>query len=295
MVDPEETEKVDPEGPEPVDPAEPEMIDRMWDFGVGIGYGENSNPFIGADDVENYLTLDLAIYGDRFFFDNGELGYTWIDRPGFGLNVLANYSSERIYYSYFNDLALFSASSVLGGPQDTFEVVPVSQVVQPDFGFSPAGPPGPPAFSVLQLPDRDFSVNMGLEALWDMPSGQLQWQVLHDVSNTHQGLQMDVGFSHTWAKGKWAFKPNVGVSWKSAQMVDYYYGLNNRSNFFRFQYEGADAININLGFLLSYRINNNLSYVNQFNYTQLDREIHQSPLVDTNHTQSYFSGLYYRF
>ncbi|WP_223789490.1 MipA/OmpV family protein [Marinicella meishanensis] len=269
---------------------EPEMVDRIWDLGVGIGFGDQSNPFVGADDVSTYVTLDLAIYGERFFFDNGELGFTWIDQPGFGLNVLTTYSSDRVYYSYFNDLALVRTSSVQGGPLDSLEVLPVDVVGE---GGTDPAPPG--VFSLLNLPDRSFAVNLGLEAVWDMPNGQVQWQVLQDVSNTHQGTQMDVGFSHTWAKGKWAFQPRVGVSWKSAQLVDYYYGLDNQSSLFRLRYEGADAININMGFLLSYRISNKLSYVNQFSYTQLDQEIHQSPLIDTDHTRSFFSGLYYRF
>ncbi len=271
-----------------VDAEESELIERSWDFGLGIGYGNQTNPFVGSDDVPGYLTLDVAIYGEKFFFDNGDLGFTLVDRSNFGLNILANYSSERIYYSYFNDLGLQRPTG-FGVGEDMVTVVPSEQ-------FLGTTRPDPTIeYTSLDLPDRDFAVNMGLEVLWDTPKGQLQWHLLHDVSGAHKGLQMELDYSNTWVKGRWAFKPNLGLSWKSADLVNYYYGLDESTNNFELQYQGKETTHVNVGALLSYRINNNLSYVNQFEYTFLGSAVRNSPLIDENHTQSYFSGIFYSF
>ena len=79
---------------------------RKWDLTIGLGYGKSTNPFIGADDIPSYLSLDFSIYGKRFFFDNGELGFTVINKQNFGFNIIVTYNSERIYYSYFNDIGI---------------------------------------------------------------------------------------------------------------------------------------------------------------------------------------------
>jgi outer membrane protein len=267
-----------------------QQFSRSWDFGIGIGYGEQSNPFVGADEVPGYVTLDLAIYGERFFFDNGELGYTLVDQPDFGVNLLATYSSERIYYSYFNELGLFRGSQGLGQFSEELLVVPVDQL--PDAAVS-TGLAG--QFTVLELPDRDFALNMGVELLWNWPKGQVQWQLLQDVSDAHHGAQMDLTYSRSWRTGRWAFKPSIGLSWQSAKLVDYYYGVNNRDQLFELVYPGEATINASVGLLVSYRINNRLSYVTRFTHTELGSEISNSPLIDTDHTQAYFSGLFYRF
>jgi outer membrane protein len=270
---------------------ESQELARSWDFGIGIGYGEQSNPFIAADDVPGFVTLDLAIYGERFFFDNGDLGFTLVDRPEFGLNLLATYSSERIYYSYFNELGLFRNSGLGFRPgSDELVVVPAEQL--PQAGVS-TGPPG--QFAILELPDRDFALNVGVELLWNWPQGQLQWQVLQDVSGAHQGLETDLTFSKSWHSGRWAFKPSIGLSWQSGKLVDYYYGVNNRDQLFELVYAGEATTHVTVGMLVSYRINNRLSYVTRFSHTQLGSAVRNSPLIDADHTQAYFSGLFYRF
>ena len=273
----------------PVQAEESEQLDRFWDFGIGIGFGKQSNPFIGSDSVPGYITLDLALYGEKFFFDNGEFGYTVIDKPNFGFNILANYSSERIYYTYFNDLELFSSTNVVGAAGTSVSVVPLDR-----FNGTPSPNPGT-AVTQLNLPDRDFAINVGLEFVWDTPKGQLQWQVFQDVSGAHEGLHMELDFSHTWSNDRWAFKPNVGLSWKSADLVDYYYGFDSSASTVGLSYEGEETTHINVGGLVSYRINNNLSYVNQIKYTLLGDAVRDSPLISEDHTLSYFSGIFYSF
>ncbi len=264
------------------------QVERSWDFGFGLGFGEQTNPFIGADDVPAYASIDLSVYGKKFFFDNGDLGYTLIDRDQIGLNIITSYSSERIYYSYFNDLGLFGSGVAFSPEELSLDVVPLDlfpgQVLPTDFVFVP-----------LEIPDRKFALNMGAELLYSTPMGQLQAQLLTDVSGVHNGKQLNLDFSQVWGVNRWRFKANIGVSWQSKETVDYYYGIDSNAGDFNISYTGRSTLNSHIGVLLSYRINNNISYVNQFKYSQLGSGIRNSPLIEADNTTSYFSGLYYRF
>ncbi len=264
------------------------QVERSWDFGFGLGFGEQTNPFIGADDVPAYASFDLSIYGKKFFFDNGDLGYTLIDRDQLGLNIITSYSSERIYYSYFNDLGLFGSGVAFSPEELSLDVVPLDlfsgQVLPTDFVFVP-----------LEIPDRKFALSMGAELLYGTPMGQLQAQLLTDVSGVHNGTQLNLDLSQVWGVNRWRFKANIGVSWQSKETVDYYYGIDSNAGDFNISYTGRSTLNSHIGVLLSYRINNNISYVNQFKYSQLGSGITNSPLIEADNTTSYFSGLYYRF
>ncbi len=266
--------------------AKAEVIERSWDFGIGIGYGEQSNPFVGADQVPGYLTLDLAIYGERFFFDNGVLGFTLLDEPGQGVNLIANYSSERIYYSYFNELGISSPIAGLTGEPDPIGLMPIEEDTTTLF---------PSALIPVELPDRDFALNLGVEWLLDFGQGQLQLQATTDISQAHQGQELAVEYSHVWGKNRWRFSPSVAVSWQSANLVNYYYGFERLSDEFEFSYQTGATVNWSLGLTASYRINNHLSFVTQVRGTALGANIRRSPLIDADTTQSFFSGLFYRF
>ncbi len=263
------------------------LIERAWDFGIGIGYGEQSNPFIGADNVPTYLTFNVAIYGKRLFFDNGDFGFTLVDRESYGLNLIATYSSERIYYSFFNTLGLVSPD--VGGvsprpPDLPVDVVPIDIPIDPGL-----------ILFDLDLPDRDFAVNFGFELLWNKPFGNIQIQALTDVSNKHNGQEISIDYSKPWGRGRWLFQPNLGVSWKSSGLVDYYYGLDPSSSELNFSYQGENVTNFSAGLLSSYRINSRVSLVASIKYTRFGSSISSSPLVAENFTRSIFTGIFYRF
>ncbi|MCF6301391.1 MAG: MipA/OmpV family protein [Proteobacteria bacterium] len=262
-----------------------DIIERSWDFGIGIGYGNQSNPFVGADDVPNYLTLDIAIYGKRFFFDNGDLGFTLVDQTKMGVNLIASYSSERIYYSYFNELGILTEPGATIG------------AVQPTGLVSLAGLSGiaPQNIVSLELPDRDFAISLGLELLWNTSFGDIQVQANQDVSNTHNGGEVLLEYNKGWGSNRWQFQSSMGVEWKSSGLINYYYGLSNQSSTIDFSYQGESTVNMFVGFLINYRISNHLNLVTNFRYKSFGSGITNSPLIEDGYTQSVFTGFFYSF
>lgn len=277
--------------------------DRKWDLSIGLGYGNSSNPFVGADDVPNYLSLDFSIYGKRFFFDNGELGFTVVEKPNFGINIITTYNSERIYYSYFNEIGI----SVINTGENFIlnEETPIT-IVDPIF-FIPAPMPSPLPPSVEPLPlgiytipfdiqDKSFSLNLGAEVIYDNEFGSFNFQTSKDVSGVHSGADIITSFSKSWKRKKWKFGLNLGLHWKSSKLVNYYYGFDNETNsFFDYEYNPTDSLDSFLGIVASYRLTNHLSMVSSIKYNHFGDAIRNSPIIDSRGKSIVFTGLVYRF
>lgn len=121
-------------------------------------------------------------------------------------------------------------------------------------------------------------------------------QLTKDVSGAHSGEDAILDFTKGWSKGKWWGSGNIGLHWKSRKLVDYYYGLNFRfDQYIGINYQGESSIDKFIGFQLGYRINNNLSFVANYKYNRFGESISNSPLIETDHKQTLFTGLFYRF
>src|SRR5690349_2724279 len=76
----------------------PPPEEKNWRFGVALGMGERTNPLIQSEDIPVVVDLDIAWFGERWFFDNFDLGFELLDRPSFGLNMVARVNSDRAFF-----------------------------------------------------------------------------------------------------------------------------------------------------------------------------------------------------
>ncbi len=262
------------------EPSAPEQRERSWDLGIALGYGVKSNPFVGADDLRTPLSLDVAWYGERFFFDNGDFGATLHDSPTLGINLLARFSSERIYRSYFNDLAINTITGSANPPGFVPSIVPST---------------GSPSETDIELPDRDFALNAGVEILWGGAFGVLHGQWTHDISNTHQGHELWLEYSRSWRHRRLSLRPSLGISRLSENLVNYYYGIDPDTLPIPVPYQGQDSLNAFATLGMSWTINAHLDVVARIEYERFDSAIQRSPQVKDNHSRAVFAGLFYHF
>lgn len=260
---------------------EPLLIPRAWDFGIGLGFGELSNPFIGADNVPAYVTVDLAIYGKRFFFDNGDLGFTLVNQPHMGLNLLATYNSDRIFHSFFNQVGFITSSVAGQGDPMLVAIESVDDVI---------------AVTPIELPDRNFAINLGVELLLSGHWGELDIQLTQDVSSAHNGQELWAEFGRGWHWGDWSIRPSLGLTWKSSQLVDYYYSVRPEEDLLLSSiYSGESTVNLSAGISAAYKVTEKFSIVGSFKYERLGSNITSSPLIVEDSIRSVFIGSFYRF
>lgn len=239
-----------------------------WRFGAAFGYGERSNPLVFADDVPIVLDLDIAWFGERFFFDNGDLGLTFADNDRYTASLVARVRSERLFFSRTN--LRFVDISLTGVALSTATMV--------------------------EVPDRDYAVETGIEILSDGRWGHLQLGAYHDVSGTHNGFDVDVNYGLGFRIGRWYVEPSLGASYKSSQLNDYYWGIRqSESNAALPAYTAGDGINVRGRLRASYYWNRNWSLSLSAEYERINDAAADSPIVADDGVIGYFAGVAWHF
>jgi outer membrane protein len=233
-----------------------------------MGYGERSNPLVLSEDVPIVLDLDIAYFGERFFFDNGDLGLTFVDNADITLSLMGRFNSDRLFF----------------GRTDTRFV---------NFDLS-----GAPLFEAAEIvvPDRDYAIESGFELLSDGRWGFLQMSAYHDVSGTHEGFEIDANYGIGFVRGNWYVEPAIGIAYKSKDLNNYYWGVRpEESSAVLPEYVAGDGFNARARLRAAYYFSRNWSFALSAEYERLNDEAAASPIVERQGVLGWFAGVAYRF
>jgi outer membrane protein len=255
--------------------------ERRWRLGAALGYGQRSNPLVQSEDIPVVIDLDVAYFGDHWFFDNGDLGLQLVDNAVFTTNLVARLNSDRAFFGKTNkryvnySLLAGGALAPLNNPE-TGELVSEPQLLEP--------------------PDRDYAVELGFESLFGGEWGQATLRAFHDVSGTHEGYEISADYSYRVTRGRFSFSPMVGVSWKSASLSNYYWGVHKEEvSATLAAYEVRGGVGWETGVRANYYLSKSLRLAVSANYERLQYSVAQSPLVKQDHVFGYFAGLGWQF
>jgi outer membrane protein len=238
-----------------------------WQIGIAVGYGERSNPLVQSEDIPILVDIDVAWYGKRWFFDNGDVGRTLLNGENLTLNAVVRLNSDRVFFSKTNTeyVSIFSFAGTL-----------------------PAEP--------IEIPDRDYALETGLELLTDGDWGFVQAAAHRDISNTHDGYELYLNYGRTFRRQRWFVEPSVGASYKSAALNDYYWGVRpEEANIALPEYQAGAGWNTQARLATTYQLTRNWSFVVAAQYERLSREAAASPLVAERSLKSGFAGFNFRF
>jgi len=242
--------------------------DSPWRLGVVMGYGERSNPLLNSDDVPIVVDLDIAYFGKRFFFDNGDLGLTLADNELVTASVMARVRSDRVFFGRTNTrfINIGSAGQGLESPVE------------------------------ITVPDRDYAAEAGVELLSDGRWGFLQVNAFHDISGTHNGYELDIDYGIGFRAGRWYLRPSCGLSYKSADLNDYYWGVRpSEASEALPAYEAGAGINTRARLSANYYFSRIWMLALSAEYERLNDEAAGSPIVTDEAVLGYFAGFGYRF
>jgi outer membrane protein len=257
--------------------------ERRWRLGVALGYGERSNPLIQSDDIPVVIDLDIAWFGDRWFFDNGDLGLSLTDNRWFTTNLVARVNSDRTFFGKTNTRFVnfrLMADGATGGLVNTTTGEPIQENVR----------------LPLKPPKRDYAVEVGFETLFDGEWGQATLRAFHDVSGTHEGYEVSADYSYRITRGRFSVAPSVGLTWKSAALSDYYWGVhrNEVSSTLAF-YEAQAGLGWESGVRASYYLTRSARLALSANYERLQHSVARSPLIERDYVIGYFAGIGWQF
>jgi outer membrane protein len=255
--------------------------ERRWRLGAALGYGVRTNPLIQSDDIPVIVDIDFGWFGKRWFVDNGDVGFTFADTARSTTSVVARLNSDRVFFGKTNTRYV---NFTYAGKGETL-------------AFGPA-PPGEAAAQPIEVkpPDRDYAIELGIESLIDTGWGSTTLRAFHDVSGTHGGYELSADFSRRWTTGRLSIAPMLGVSYKSGQLNDYYWGVSeDEANIALPAYHAEGGFAFQGGLLTNYYLSRNLRVALSLNYERLPDDVAASPLAEDKYVFAYFSGLAWTF
>jgi outer membrane protein len=148
-----------------------------------------------------------------------------------------------------------------------------------------------------QLSNRDISGMAGVawrhRAEWGVVSASAQ----KEFTGHGGGTLLDAGYSYPLKKGAVTFIPTVGVTRSNGALNDYYYGVSGRealrSGLPVYHADGGTAPYVNL--MAIYRLSPSWITSGGMRYTILPDAVKDSPMVNADHTRSFFISLSHVF
>lgn len=147
------------------------------------------------------------------------------------------------------------------------------------------------------LNDRDASIVGGIGTRVKTPAGMFHLAAAVDLMNNSNGLTGEAGYVYSFDFGTVELLPAAGVHWSNAKYTTYYYGVSNKES----RTSGLDSYKARQSFSPYIRLTVNVTLSEnwevflQGEVTQLDRQIKDSPMVDSSRTHAASTGVVFTF
>jgi MipA family protein len=160
----------------------------QWRWGLGVGAVASDSPYAGEG--MRVMPVPLISYqGENFFFQGIRAGWQFIRNDTFELAAITQFRF------------------------DGFEIEDLSRQKLATNGLD-----------YRQLEDRDDSLDAGVTAKWSGSAGELEIELLTDVTDKSGGQQYSLQYGYPIHLGPTMVTPNVGVTYLSEDTANYYYG-----------------------------------------------------------------------
>ena len=255
--------------------------DHPWHIGAAFGYGSRSNPLIQSEDIPVIVDVDISWYGKHWFFDNGDIGFTFSDGSRATTSVVARLNDDRVFFGKTNTRFVNFAYAGYGATTALVNTASGAPILDP---------------VEVKPPDRDYAIELGVESLVDTDWGLVTLGAFHDVSGTHGGFELSTRYSRRWTLGRLSLAPTIGVAYKSANLNDYYWGVHqDEASSALPEYHAGAGFNFEGGLVTNYYLTRNLRVALSVNYERLADTIAASPLAEDDYVLAWFSGLAWSF
>ncbi|MBI2380052.1 MAG: MipA/OmpV family protein [Gammaproteobacteria bacterium] len=235
---------------------------------LSLGEGYAQTPYVAADDIHLRLLPSIAYYGERWFFDNGTLGYALFESERFQIDAQISPNIDGLYANYAGaDRLLF-----------------LSQVIPTPFGTDHPGP----------VEGRKIAINGGIRFNY-LGENLSSWlELKHDVNSVYNGYEAAFGVRYDEALrfGDLRIGTEFGGTYKARDLIDYYY--NPRPAEFPeslHTYRPQSAINPYLQVDMQYPLTQHFSLIAFGRKSWLADTFQESPFSGKRGLTAWFAGI----
>ncbi|MGP1609689.1 MAG: MipA/OmpV family protein, partial [Burkholderiales bacterium] len=132
-----------------------------WRVSVGLGAGMRSNPLHQGEDIPLIVLPEVSYYGERFFLDNLEMGFTLFENRRHQFNLLLTPGYDQMYFNRwdpfnFTDGGGFMASASGGpGAASNYSINISAQPAPSDIATPGPGPSGSGSAGAVYVPQAE--------------------------------------------------------------------------------------------------------------------------------------------
>lgn len=279
-----------------------------WQISLSLGFGKRTSTLTGSQDQTLLLVPTFSFYGERFYFDNGSLGYTFLDTDNHSFSAVTEI--HPIAGQYFD---LHPANLILG--TEEFD----NKLDTPSPQDDEDGIRLPPNITIqdvikrydlnnqdMVLPKPDWSFDAGIRWNWFInPDQLLTIEAFTDVTNVHNGQRIEIEWSRSMldqkSKGvlsseKWKGQLNLGLTYYDQETTQYFFGVDERHNSNPvFYYDTSHSINPHASVYLTRPAFEDWRMVLFLKTERLANPIYFSPRTEHRYAVTFFMGLTYDF
>lgn len=261
----------------------------QWQLALGVGLGLRTNPVIDGETIPLILLPEISYYGERFFLDNLDIGYTLHQSDTQMLNMLLTPGYDQLFFSRWD-------------PQNFFvETTTLSTAVVPSGMLAPQQTAGErwtaeDRVDLDDLHERRMAAMAGFEYAVALGPVDGYAQALQDVAAIHNGHELRLGLGKSWQRGGNDFALAGGAIWQSAELLHYYYGVET-SEVSRLSaaYRAPSGISGFIKLDWSRPVSEHWSWRGTLQYKKLSTSITDSPIVNDDKVITAFLGGVYHF
>jgi outer membrane protein len=256
-----------------------------WNFSVALGAGVRTDPVVHEGTIPLVVIPQFSYYGEHFFIDDLDVGVTFLDSDRTTLSLVASPGYDRVFFYRSDPQNIFvtglgNFNSGTGGS-----------------GQLPAGsgsgkpPPGTTDLTTTaQFPprSRQWTYLAGPEWTFKYAGMTGQLDVLHEITGHNHGNEVRAALGIPLARVGGAWTADVGITWKSAAIVNYYYGAPGI-------YDAGAALDPFVKLAYSRPLKGKWKITGFVECERLSNAIAASPIVNAHFVTTTFLGLVYAF
>lgn len=184
---------------------------EQMQLSVNLGVGVITNPLNGADNLPLVLVPHIAYYAQQWFFDNGRVGYSFLQTPKHTISFVSEINPESRFFIDWHPQNIFSLKSNAVSPS-------LAQFQENE---------SPKQININTIKTRRIALDAGVSYFFVDQKNVFSTQILHDINNVYNNWRGSLQWQRLGTIGVLRLKSTVGIDYKSASLNNYFYGLQS--------------------------------------------------------------------
>jgi len=255
-----------------------------WKISLAVGAGVYTNPLHGGDNIPLIVIPQVSYYGEKVFFENNTLGYSFFESERFIVSLISQLNHEKAYFTSWHPQNILIETA--GG---TLELSSGDSDSDSDS-----------VVSIKDVSNRRWAIDAGFQLNWFINQAtDIQARILHDVNSVYNGLNGQIELTRTLRTEQLpntAMSFSIGTNINSKNLVDYYYGISKTTDpNIEYSYQGKASISPYFRLVLTHQLSERWRVKLNIKRLFLDDAMTDSPLVKDDYINTIFAGVSYDF